>query len=92
MATIPLAIVTSTRRRVEADLPGFMRGASAADPRADAQTAHVPAAEFRVAHTRHYMPWEKKRFDDRTLVFDVFVVVGRSDPVFVGWPDGDVVR
>lgn len=46
--------------------------------------------EFRVAHTRHYMPWEKKRFDDRTLVFDVFVVVGRSDPVFVGWPDGEL--
>ena len=51
MATIPLAIVTSTRRRVEADLPGFMRGASAADPRADAQTAHVPAA--RVPRSSH---------------------------------------
>src|SRR3982751_167506 len=42
---------------------------------------------FRVAHTRHYMPWEKKGPADRTLVFDTFVAVGRRDPVLVHWPN-----
>jgi CRISPR-associated protein Csb2 len=46
---------------------------------------HLPAT--RVAHTRHYMPWEKKGPVDRTLVFDTFVAVGRNDPVTVHWPD-----
>jgi len=40
-----------------------------------APSFHLPA--FRVAHTRHYMPWEKKGPSDRTLVFDTFVVAGR---------------
>src|SRR5438105_15657032 len=39
----------------------------------------------RVAHTRHYMPWEKKGPADRTLVFDTFVAVGRREPVIIGW-------
>jgi CRISPR-associated protein Csb2 len=42
----------------------------------------------RVAHTRHYMPWEKKGPADRTLVFDTFVAVNRRDAVIVHWPDG----
>ncbi len=46
---------------------------------------YLPPA--RVAHTRHYMPWEKKGPADRTLVFDTFVAVGRKDPVIVHWPD-----
>ncbi len=41
----------------------------------------------RVAHTRHYMPWEKRGPADRTLVFDTFVAVRRCDAVFVGWPE-----
>lgn len=45
---------------------------------------HLPPA--RVAHTRHYVPWEKKGPDDRTLVFDTFVAVGRGDPVLIHWP------
>jgi CRISPR-associated protein Csb2 len=44
----------------------------------------------RVAHTRHYMPWEKKGPQDRTLVFDTFVSVGRDDPLFIGWPDANL--
>jgi len=36
-------------------------------------------------HTRHFMPWFKKR-DDRTLVFDTFVVVSRETPLVVRWP------
>jgi CRISPR-associated protein Csb2 len=44
----------------------------------------------RVAHTRHYMPWEKKGPADRTLVFDTFVSVGRCDPLFIGWPDANL--
>src|SRR3954470_8068893 len=41
----------------------------------------------RVAHTRHYMPWEKKGPADRTLVFDTFVAVGRHQSVLVRWPE-----
>ncbi|MFO0843665.1 MAG: type I-U CRISPR-associated protein Csb2 [Gemmataceae bacterium] len=46
--------------------------------------------KHRVAHTRHYMPCEKKGPADRTLVFDTFVAVGRHDPVYVGWPEADL--
>jgi CRISPR-associated protein Csb2 len=46
---------------------------------------HLPPA--RVAHTRHYMPWEKKGPADRTMVFDTFVVVGRCNPLLVHWPN-----
>src|ERR1700722_4523684 len=41
----------------------------------------------RVAHTRHYMPWEKKGPADRALVFDTFVCVSRHDSLFIGWPE-----
>lgn len=41
----------------------------------------------RVAHTRHYMPWEKKGPLDRTLVFDTFVSVGRNEKLYVLWKD-----
>jgi CRISPR-associated protein Csb2 len=44
----------------------------------------------RVAHTRHYMPWEKKGPADRTLVFDTFVSVSRQEPLFIGWPDAEI--
>lgn len=40
----------------------------------------------KVAHTRHYMPWEKKGPQDRTLVFDTFVSLNRKDALLVGWP------
>ena len=42
-------------------------------------------------HTRHYMPWHKKRKPpapiNRTLVFDTFVVVPRDVPLVILWPD-----
>lgn len=38
-------------------------------------------------HTRHYMPWFKKGPDDRTLVFDTFVVVPRDARLWICWPD-----
>lgn len=44
----------------------------------------------RVAHTRHYMPWEKKGPQDRTLVFDTFVSVSRKDSLCIGWPDAEL--
>ena len=44
----------------------------------------------RVAHTRHYMPWEKKGPADRTLVFDTFVSVGRNDPLYIQWPEANL--
>lgn len=47
-----------------------------------------------LAHTRHYMPWDKdwssKREASRTLVFDTFVAVSKDDPVLVCWPDGEL--
>jgi CRISPR-associated protein Csb2 len=46
--------------------------------------------QFRVAHTRHYMPWQMKGPADRTLVFDTFVCIGRDDPLFVGWPGAEM--
>ncbi|QJW94169.1 type I-G CRISPR-associated protein Csb2 [Frigoriglobus tundricola] len=49
---------------------------------------HLPPA--RVAHTRHYMPWEKKGPADHTLVFDTFVSIGRNDPLFVHWADANL--
>jgi CRISPR-associated protein Csb2 len=55
--------------------------------------AHPPRFRLpshRVAHTRHYMPWEKKGPADRTLVFDTFVSVGRRDPLFIGWPEAEL--
>lgn len=39
-----------------------------------------------IAHTRHFMPWYKKGMDDRTLVFDTFVVVSRDAELVVEWP------
>lgn len=46
--------------------------------------------EHRIAHTRHYMPWEKKGPTDRALVFDTFVAVGREDSLYIGWPDAEL--
>jgi len=37
-------------------------------------------------HTRHYMPWFKKGPDDRTLVFDTFVVLPPGAEVTACWP------
>ena len=41
-------------------------------------------------HTRHFMPWFKKGPDDRTLVFDTFVVVSRGAPLVIRWPNASV--
>lgn len=49
---------------------------------------HLPP--YRVAHTRHYMPWEKKDPLDRTLVFDTFVSVDRTLPLLMGWLDAQL--
>jgi CRISPR-associated protein Csb2 len=46
---------------------------------------HLPP--HRVAHTRHYMPWEKKGPSDRTLVFDTFTSVGRREDLLIHWPE-----
>src|SRR5260221_14067640 len=45
---------------------------------------------YRTAHTRHYMPWEKKGPADRTLVFDTFVSVDRQTPLYIGWPKAEL--
>jgi len=45
----------------------------------------LPPAE--TSHTRHYMPWFKKGPEDRTLVFDTFVVVPRDAAVAICWPE-----
>lgn len=41
-------------------------------------------------HTRHFVPWFKKGPDDRTLVFDTFVLVLRNADVVVRWPDASL--
>src|SRR5437867_1610991 len=38
------------------------------------------------AHSRHFMPWEKKGLDDRTLVIDSFVATRPSSAVYAIWP------
>lgn len=35
-------------------------------------------------HTRHYMPVAN---NEKTKIFDTFVVVSKDDPVILGWPD-----
>ncbi|MCX6864799.1 MAG: type I-U CRISPR-associated protein Csb2 [Verrucomicrobia bacterium] len=49
----------------------------------------LPSAS--VAHTRHYMPWDKKEPGHTTLVFDTFVVVPSASDVLVCWPDGTLL-
>ena len=51
---------------------------------------HFVLPPYRVAHMRHYMPMEKKGPADRTLVFDTFVVIGRSNPRLIAWPDAEL--
>jgi len=58
------------------------------EPLAQPPRFSLPA--FRVAHTRHYMPWEKRGPSDRTLIFDTFVSVNRRDPLIIGWPEADL--
>jgi CRISPR-associated protein Csb2 len=55
-----------------------------------AQSPRFKLPTHRAAHTRHYMPWEKKGPADRTLVFDTFVSIGRHDLLFIGWPDAEL--
>jgi CRISPR-associated protein Csb2 len=57
-----------------------------------AQLAEPPVFKLppaTVSHTRHYMPWYKgNKFgpDNRTMVFDTFVVVGQAELGML-WPD-----
>ena len=45
---------------------------------------HLPPATL--AHTEHYVPWEKKGPFDRTKIFDTFVVVDPHEDLLVIWP------
>jgi len=49
---------------------------------------YLPPATF--SHTRHYMPWFKKGPGDKTLVFDSFVALDKTDPVQVVWPNAEL--
>jgi CRISPR-associated protein Csb2 len=40
-----------------------------------------------LGHMRHYMPWFKKGPQDRTLVFDAFVVLDPHSEVIFLWPE-----
>ena len=51
---------------------------------------HLPAAT--TAHTRHYMPWDKKGPEDRTLVLDSFVVTQSGKPLIAVWPQATLTR
>jgi CRISPR-associated protein Csb2 len=46
---------------------------------------HLPRAS--TGHTRQFMPWDKKKPGDRTLVFDAFVALDPAAEVFISWPE-----
>ncbi len=63
------------------------------EPLLEAPAYVLPAAS--AAHTRHYMPWEKKRGNiERVLVLDAFLVA--DEPIVVVWdadvPDRDLLQ
>ncbi len=41
-------------------------------------------------HTRAYMPWFKKGYDDRVMVFDTFVALPKNAPTYICWPHIDL--
>lgn len=49
-----------------------------------------------LAHTRHFMPWDKTwikdRENSRTKVFDTFVLLDKTAEVLVVWPDAELDR
>ncbi len=49
----------------------------------------LPSATL--AHTRHFMPWEKKGPSDRTMVFDTFVAIGPDRPLIAMWPEAQLL-
>lgn len=55
---------------------------------AELPSFHLPVAT--TAHTRHYMPWEKKGPGDRTLVLDPFVVTEPKSAVVAIWREADL--
>ncbi|MYE25902.1 MAG: type I-U CRISPR-associated protein Cas5/Cas6 [Chloroflexi bacterium] len=51
---------------------------------------YLPAAT--TAHTRHYMPWDKKGPADRTKVLDSFVVTQSGKPLVAVWPQATLTQ
>ena len=80
------ALVATWKRKCpdlpEAEVLGVLR-AIAGPP-----DFHLPP--HRVAHTRHYVPWEKKGPADRTLIFDTFLVLHPEAPLWMRWPDAEL--
>jgi CRISPR-associated protein Csb2 len=64
---------------VDRELPGVLALLAAELPQ-----FYLPPATL--GHTRHYMPWFKKGPDDRTLVFDAFVVTDPQAQLLAHWP------
>lgn len=58
----------------------------------EAPKYRLPPASL--AHTRHYMPWDKdwpqKREASKTMVFNTFVAVSKDEPVIVCWPNAEL--
>lgn len=58
----------------------------------EAPKYRLPPASL--AHTRHYMPWDKgwskSREAAKTMVFNTFVAVSKDEPVIVCWPNADL--
>ncbi len=67
-------------------LPGLPREQVEPILRAMAEPPEFELPPAATGHTRHYMPWFKSGLDDRTLVFDTFVAVGRDERLRVSWP------
>ncbi|HOA73703.1 MAG TPA: type I-U CRISPR-associated protein Csb2 [Phycisphaerae bacterium] len=82
------AIVATWKRTLpeleESEVKPILEILAAEDPEFE-----LPPAS--TGHTRHYMPWYKKGPDDRTLVFDAFVAVGRRPNGDGGWRPAPLV-
>lgn len=79
--------LVSTWRRTLPDLPET-DVAELLTSLAELPEIHLPIASF--AHSRHYMPWDKKGPGDRTLVFDTFAVVDPDERVLFHWPTANL--
>jgi CRISPR-associated protein Csb2 len=44
------------------------------------------------SHSRHYMPWDKTKPGDTTLIFDNFLAFTKDTEVVVKWPEEDLAE
>ena len=79
------ALVATWKRKLDGD-PACPADAVEKLLRALAEPPLFSLPRASTGHARHYMPWYKKGPDDRTLVFDAFVVLDKAHEVIAMWP------